>query len=176
MPPPHDYGVAVVLLNVVEHVVPPDQVRDLRDGVRRFLWASYLDRLDKPAAEREFAALRALARRLPEPAAGLLEYVNNRDVARLGPRLRPYIDRYARAPALSPARSPSPTAPIFLLHGRSDNVIPAVESRSLAARLRGRAAVRLLITDLVSHAEADQPASALDVVRLAGFWGDLLDR
>ena len=60
--PPHDYGVAIVLLNVAEHLVPPEQLAPLRDAVRRFLWASYLDRIDKPQAEREFAALRELAR------------------------------------------------------------------------------------------------------------------
>jgi hypothetical protein len=29
---------------------------------------------------------------------------------------------------------------------------------------------------LISHAEADQPAHVTDVLRLAGFWGDLLDQ
>lgn len=172
--PPHDYGVAVVLLNVADRMVPPEQAAPLRDGVRRFLWASSLDRVDKPRAEREFAALRDLARRLPEPAATLLEYVNNRDVPHLGPQLLPYIGAYADAPALSPSRSPEPSAPVFLLHGKDDNVVPAVESQYLADRLRGRVPVRLLLTGLVSHAEADQPAHVTDIMRLAGFWGDLL--
>ena len=174
--PPHDYGVAIVLLTVAEHLVPPEQLAPLRDAVRRFLWASYLDGVDKPQAEREFAALRELARTLPEPAATLLGYVNNRDVAQLGPRLLPYIGFYVDAPALSPSRSPEPSAPVFLLHGRDDNVIPAAESQHMADRLRGQAPVRLLLTDLISHAAADQPAHVTDVLRLAGFWGDLLER
>ena len=117
-----------------------------------------------------------LARDLPEPSRTLLEYVNNRDVARLGPRLLPYIAFYGDAPALSASRSPKPSAPVFLLHGRDDNVIPAVESKYLAARLRGQTSVRLLVTDLISHADADQPAHIGDVLELAGFWGDLLNR
>jgi dienelactone hydrolase len=172
--PPHDYGVAVVLLTVAPHVVPPEQLAPLRDGVRRFLRASHLDRVDKTQAEREFSALRRLARRLPEPSATLLGYVNARDVAHLGPRLRPYIRFYVDAPALSPSRSAAPSAPLFLLHGRDDNVIPAVESGHLADRLRGRIPIHLLVTDLISHAEADQPAHAVDTMRLAGFWGELL--
>ena len=44
------------------------------------------------------------------------------------------------------------------------------------ARRRGQAPVRLLLSDLISHAAADQPAHVTDVLRLAGFWGDLLDR
>jgi dienelactone hydrolase len=174
--PPHDYGVAVVLLNVAEHIVPPEQVAPLRDAVRRFLWASHLDRVDRPQAEREFAALREVARALPDPAATLLGYVNNRDVAHLGPELLPYIGFYVDAPELSPSRSPMPSAPVFLLHGRDDTVIPAVESQYLADRLGGHLPVRLLLTDLISHAEADQPAHVTDVLRLAGFWGDLLDQ
>jgi dienelactone hydrolase len=172
----HDYGVAIVLLTVAERMVPADQIAPLRDAVRRFLWASYLDSVDKPQAEREFAALRTVARQLPEPAATLLNEVNNRDVEHLGARLLPYIRFYVDEPALSPARSPNPTAPVFLLHGRDDNVIPSVESQILAARLRGQTPVRLLLTDLISHAEADQPARVVDVFRLAGFWGDLLAR
>jgi hypothetical protein len=176
LPAPHDYGVAIVLLNVAERLVPPEQIAPLREAVRRFLWASYLDRVDKPQAEREFAALRDLARTLPEPAATLLQYVNNRDVAHLGPRLRPYIDFYVDAPALSPARSPTPSAPVFLLHGKDDNVIPAVESQHLADRLRGQVPVRLLVINQISHAEADQPAHVTDVLKLASFWADLLAR
>jgi dipeptidyl aminopeptidase/acylaminoacyl peptidase len=66
---------------------------------------------------------------------------------------------------------------VFLLHGRHDTVIPAAESVYLAQRLRTQSVrVRLLLTDLISHAEADQPAGVLDVLRLARFLGDLLAR
>jgi dienelactone hydrolase len=174
---PHDYGVAVVLLNVADHLVPHEQVTALRDAVRRFLWASYLDGVDPPAAAREFAELRMLAGRLPEPAATLLDLVNNRDVAQLGPRLLPYVASHVEAAALSPSRSPAPTAPVYLLHGRLDTVIPAAESVYLAQRLRARSVpVRLLLTDLISHAEADQPVRVADVWRLTRFWSDLLGR
>jgi len=81
------------------------------------------------------------------------------------------------AAALSPSRSPAPTAPVFLLHGRHDTVIPAAESMHLAQRLHTQSVpVRLLMTDLISHAEADQPPAILEVWRLGRFWGDLLDR
>jgi len=174
---PHDYGVAVVLLNVADHLVPPEQVGLLRDAVRRFLWASHLDTVDGRAAASEFIALRMLARRLPEPAATLLDLVNNRNVAQLGPRLLPYVASHVEAAALSPSRSPAPTTPVYLLHGRHDTVIPAAESVYLAQRLRAQSVpVRILLTDLISHAEADQPVRVLDVWRLAHFWSDLLAR
>jgi len=173
---PHDYGVAIALLAVADHLVPPAQLKDFQEAVRRFLGASYLDRTDRDRAEREFAALRALALAMPEPSATLLRYVNARDVGQLGARLRPHVSEYAEMPALSPARSPLPGVPVFLLHGRGDTVIPAAESERLAERLRGQAPVRLLQTDLISHADADQPAHATEVLRFAAFWGDLLSR
>ena len=173
---PHDYGVAVILLGVADRVVPPAQVEPLRAAVRRFLWASHLDRVDRPQAEREFAALRDLAEHLPQPSATLLRYVNDRDVAHLGARLLPWIGFYGGAPALSPSQSPTPSVPVFLLHGTDDNVIPAIESEYLANRLRGHAPVRLLLSGLISHAEADRPVHVGDVLELAGFWGDLLNR
>jgi dienelactone hydrolase len=172
--PPHDYGLAIVLLGVADRLVPSDQVDALRALVRRFLWASYLDRTEKSRAAQEFTALRAETRTMPEPSATLLEYLNQRDVVRLGSRLLPYIGYYGNASALSPSRSPKPTAPVFLLHGRDDNVIPAVESQSLADDLRDHSRVRLLLTDLLSHAETDQPARGVDVLKLIAFWGDLL--
>ena len=172
---PHDYGVAVVLLNVVEHLVPPDQVSLLRDAVRRYLWASHLAAVDQPAAGREFAALRTLALRLPEPARSLLDSVNTRNTAHLGPLLLPYVASHVEAAALSPSRSPAPTSRVFLLHGSGDTVIPAAESVYLARRLRTQhVRVRLLLSDLISHADADQPAHVLDVWKLAGFWGEVL--
>lgn len=174
--PPHDYGLAIVLLGVADRLVPAEQVDGLRTLVRRFLSASYLDRTEKSRAAREFAALRAKARTMPEPSATLLEYVNNRDVAKLGSRILPHIGDFGNDPALSPSRSPKPAAPVFLLHGRDDNVIPAVESQYLAHDLHGDTRVRLLLTDLFSHARLDEPTRAIDVLKLIAFWGDLLAR
>jgi dienelactone hydrolase len=176
-PPPHDYGVAVILLGLADRVAPAAQVGPLRAAVHRFLLASAWDTEDKPKAEAEFAALRELAKRLPEPSATLLRYVNERDVAHLGARLAPYIGFYGDNPALSAVRAPQkPAAPVYLLHGLADNVIPAAESAHLAAYLREGPPVRLLLSGLISHAEADRPVHFRDVMDLASFWGDILGR
>ena len=174
---PHDYGVAVLLLGVAERVVPPAQVEPLRAAIRRFLWASHLDRVDKPQADREFAELRALAKRLPEPSATLLRYVNDRDVVHLGAKLLPFVSFYGGDPSLSASKSPKPSAPVFLLHGTDDNVDPRDRVGVSGGRsARPRAGPRLLLSGLISHAEADRPMHAGDVLQLAGFWGDLLSR
>ena len=174
--PPNDYGVAIVLLNVAERLVPAEQVERLRTLVRRFLWASYLDRHDKAESAREFDAVRKDALAMPEPSATLLKLMIERDVKRLGLALLPYIDEYGNDPALSPSRSPSPLAVVFVMHGRSDDVIPAVEAKSLAAHLGQDTCVKLLLTDLLSHARVDQPKRVAQVFEMVGFWRDLLEQ
>lgn len=174
---PHDYGVAVILLGAADRVVPRAQVDPLRTAVRRYLLASALDsNVDKAAAAREFESLKQLARTMPEPSATLLRYVNDRDVVHLGPRLLPFVGTSGGDAALSVSKSPKPSAPVFLLHDTEDNVIPSVESEYLAQDLRGHAPVRLLLSGLIPHAEADRPVHVGDVMQLAGFWGDLLSR
>ena len=174
---PHDYGVAAILMATADRLVPKAQAAPLREAVRRYLFASALDtNVDKAAAAREFEALKQLARTMPEPSATLLRYVNERDVIHLGPRLLPYIGVSAADAALSVSKSPKPSVPVFLLHGTEDNVIPSLESEYLAQDLRGHAPVRLLLSGLISHAEADRPVHVGDVMQLAGFWGDLLAR
>ena len=174
---PHDYGVAVILLEIADRVVPPAQAERLRTGVRQYLWASALDGgVDKARAPAAFDAVRQYSRTLPEPSATLMRYVLDRDVVHLGSRLLPRIGSQGAASALSVSKSPKPSVPVFLLHGLGDNVVPAVESEYLAEDLRGAAPVRLLLSGLISHAEADRPMHVADVLDLAGFWGDLLSR
>jgi dienelactone hydrolase len=174
---PHDNGVAVMLLSAADRLVPKAQVEPLRAAVRRHLLASALDtNVDKAAAAQEFEALKQLARTMPEPSATLLRYVNDRDVVHLGPRLLPFVSASGGDAALSVSKSPKPSAPVFLLHDTEDNVIPSVESEYLAQDLRGHAPVRLLLSGLIPHAEADRPVHVGDVMQLAGFWGDLLAR
>ena len=175
--PPHDYGVAVVLLSLADRVVPADQIEALSRGIDGFLLASSLDMTDKPAAAREFARMREYAETLPEPSKTLMGYVNDRAVDKLGPILLPVADAlkdHPAMPSLSAERADPPAAPIFLLHGVDDNVIPSMETVLLAEYLRGRATVHGLLSGLITHAEVNRAASALEVWRLAKFWRDLM--
>jgi hypothetical protein len=172
--PPHDYGVAVVLLTLAADVVPADQVAPLLAGIDGFLLASSLDMVDKPRAIEEFARMRIYAETLPEPAATMMRYVNDRNVRELGARLLPIVDGLADHPAmqaLSPERAPDPPlAPVYLLHGADDNVIPSIETVLLGEYLRDRAAVVGLLSGLITHAEVNRPPTLAEVWRLASFW------
>ena len=176
--PPHDYGVAVILYGLADRgVVPEDQVDPLRDGIRTFLLASQLTLVSMDQANAGFAAAREKATLLPEPARTYMNYVNDRSVNKLGPALVPYLGALgATDPALSPDRAlQPPAAPIFLLHGHEDTVIPAVESVMLSDYLRSKgASVRLLLTPLITHAELDRAPAAGDVWDLVSFWAAVL--
>ena len=169
--PPHDYGVVIILLGVADRMVPPEQVEPLRQGLLAFLNASHLDMVDKRRAALEFERAKELAETLPEPARTFMSWVNRRDVAHLGPALLPHVAAMGGDVALSPSRNPAPSAPVYLLHGLDDNVIPAVESELLAADLRARGGrVTQLSTPLITHAEVDHPPAAAEIWRLVRFW------
>ena len=77
-------------------------------------------------------------------------------------------------PSLSPERATPPAAPIFLLHGVDDNVIPSVETVLLAEHLKGKAEVHGLLSGLITHAEVDRTATSTEVWRLASFWRQIM--
>jgi len=172
---PHDYGVVVILLNVADRLVPPEQVEPLRAAIRTFLRASHLTLSDAKRAEETFEEARRLQGQLPEPASRLMGYVNTRDVAALGPLLLPQVQAFAADPSVSPERSPAPSAPVYLLHGADDTVIPAMEADLLAQALQSQTQVYVLATPLITHAEVDRSAQLGDVWSLVSFWTRLLD-
>lgn len=174
---PHDYGVAVALLEVAPAMVPADQAEPLRRGILTFLEGSLHDQTDRPRAQALFADARAQAAALPEPARTLLSWVNDRNVASLGPAVLPHLQALDGADRISPEHTPATAAPVFLLHGARDNVIPSAETPLVAASLRARGNTRVhtLLTPLVSHADLDMQAPAADLWRLVRFWKEMRD-
>jgi len=175
--PPHDYGVAVIMYAAADRVVPPEQVAGLRDGIRTFLLASQLTLVNMDQANATFQKARDMVKGLPEPSATLLTYVNDRNVKALGPILVPHLGLEAD-PAASPERAPSPpAAPVFLLHGDEDVVIPAAESVVLANYLRSKGVeVHLLLSQIITHAELDRGAAMSESWKLVSFWAGVLRR
>jgi dienelactone hydrolase len=175
--PPHDYGLAVTLLNLADRLVPPDQVAALSKGIDGFLLASSLAVTDPPKAIPVFAEMKTYQETLPEPSRTYMQYVNDRAVDKLGPVMLPVIEALANHPAmpsLSPERAAPPTAPVFLLHGVDDNVIPSVETVLLAEHLKGKVQVEGLLSGLITHAEVNRTATSTEVWRLARFWKDVM--
>lgn len=174
--PQHDYGPAVILLAAVRHFVPPDQEMPLRAAITRFLDASSDDVTNPARATARFAEARAMGDALPEPARTVMRWVDTRDVQTMGPKLLPYIEELGGAAGLSPERSPATQAPVFLLHGSHDNVIPYTETLKLETYLRaqGNARVTSLLTPLISHANVEGAPSIGEVWKLVQFWAAVL--
>ena len=175
---PHDYGVAVILNGLADRgIVPADQVQPLRDALATFLVGSQLTVSDQAAADRMFAKAREMTEGLSEPSRTYMRYVNERAVRQLGPVLVPFLDQLAGAddPSLSPALAPPPAAPVYLLHGYDDNIIPAAESVLLAEALEAKGAeVELLLSGLITHAQVNTSATAADAWKLIRFWTNIL--
>jgi dienelactone hydrolase len=178
IPPPHDYGVAVELYQFADRgVVPPEQVEALRQGVETFLLASQLTLVSMDQANATFAKAREMANALPEPSRTYMNYVNDRAVTKLGPVLLPFLNQAGvDDPALSPQRAPqAPAAPVYLLHGDGDTVIPTSESVVLGDHLRQKGAdVHVLLSGLITHAEVNRSAAAAETWKLIRFWADVL--
>lgn len=170
--PAHDYGVVILLLAALPHLVPPEQVAPLDAAIRAFLHASIVDDVDSDAAAPLFARARDLSGPLTEPAAAIMRDVNARDSTRIGPMLLPLAEVLGGDPALSAERSPAPHASVYLLHGSTDTVIPQSETTSLAAYLRKTTSleVRSLLTPAVSHASPNAQLAFDDVWGLLRMW------
>jgi len=171
---PHDYGAVILLTNMAEDVVPADQVAPLRAAVHQFLHASHVDMFDKTQAARDFDRARAMEVELAPEARAFMHLVNTRDVPGLGARLLPFLERWGTDAALSPASSPAPRAPVFVMHAQGDDVIPDSEAKALGDYLRSQGTpVRVHVTSLMSHAEVARPPTPAELVSLVRMWAEL---
>lgn len=171
---PHDYGVAVLVLGLADRMVPPEQVEPLRTAILEYLTASCYDLINLNRALTIYKSAETMAAALPEPARTLMQYVNARDVEALGPRILALLPTDGFSPALSADRSPAPTAPVYLLHGTGDNVVPAIETQYLARYLEGQTPVRALLSGLITHAELNDKQGLGEAWKLIDFFADLL--
>jgi len=175
LPPPHDYGVVLFLRESLTHVVPAEQIAPLDHALVTFLDASSAEGMNPARAKQLFEGARAEEAALPEPSHTLMRAVNARDVRTLGRALGSFAEEVGGAPELSPARSPATRARVFLLHGTADSVIPSTETLALQAYLtaRGNPPVQVLLTPLVTHADARADVPLGDTWRLIRFWTGL---
>lgn len=173
--PAHDYGTVLFLLHALPYLVPAEQVTPLDRAVRVFLDASMVDVAEPSRAATLFREARDLGAALPEPARSVMADVSARDATRLGPRLLALAEQVGGNPVLSPERSPVTLAPVFLIHGAADTVIPQTETPSLAAfyqaaPVRNGVHTEWLLTPAVSHADAATNVTLGELWKLLRFW------
>lgn len=159
----HDYGLVVFVYANAERFVDAPSLPRFRESMRTFLHG------DRRAAERVAAGLTG-------DAAWLAGRLLAHDKAAVAPRVAAVL------PALAEGlREGSPAghlgslaAPVYLLHGAHDDVIPAAESRFAARELEGRVPVHLLLTTIVDHVTVQRDPTARQRWEVVHFMAGLL--
>lgn len=159
----HEYGPLIVVYSHPEEFFSPEDVERARSALRHLLWE------DRARAEAEAAQLSPAGQRFMQK---LFEH-NTKDVA---PILLAGIDRYKYKIDSASPRGHLQTlrAPVFLLHGAADNVVPPGELLWLAKEVPPQQLKGQLISPVVSHVELGKNPSARDYYLLVEWFADVL--
>jgi pimeloyl-ACP methyl ester carboxylesterase len=121
----------------------------------------------------EQAALAKLTDPQRKEAVELMDITSVATQQRIADSNRRHADELA---ALSPRSVlPTLTAPVYLLHGEADNIIPSAETLWMATELPRSSLKGVLVSPVISHIdfESSQP-TALDQWKLIHFFADVM--
>jgi dienelactone hydrolase len=161
----HDYGLMVLLYGAVERFAPEPDRAALRDALRASL------NQDRPAAKA------AAARLTTDRGQELWRLADAQKLQTLAPQLEAIVtDQRAELAALSPrGRLAAIRAPVYLVHGTDDSVIPASETEWAGAELGQVKADHIaLVSPLIEHVEVSRAAGVGDKLALLRFIAQLL--
>ena len=152
------YGARILATAFASDLFAPQEAEAARHALRLHLAERYRD------------AAQVRAALSPATQARLTEVLESPSAA-LRTRLLATVRQHAAALA---AASPAGhlrrlRVPVFLLHGRSDPIIPSVESEWLAREVPEPALERVLITPALRHAETQGAPALIEAMRLTAF-------
>ncbi len=153
----------VVAYGNVEHFVEPADQATLRDALR--LWLH----------EDRAAAVARASERSTASGERLFQLVERGRLAELSPELLRLLEtRRAELAELSPAgRLGHVDAPVYLLHGSADSVIPPSEAEWADRELNG-APHQALVSPLLEHVEVDGRGAFAHQLRLVDLMAKML--
>ncbi len=159
----HDYGPLVLVYSHVEDFFPVGDVAVARDALRMWLWEQ------QPEA-------RAKAASLSPPSLAKMERLFDHHLETIHPDLLRELDLHADLMAsVSPhGHLATIRAPVFLLHGAADTVIPPSETLWLAEDLPPGVLRHALVSPAISHVELEGDPSAADEWAVVDFMSDVL--
>jgi pimeloyl-ACP methyl ester carboxylesterase len=160
----HPYGPLVLVYDRVADFFPPADVPGARDALRLWLWE-----------EKDLARAR-LATLTPDARAKLTVLFDG-GIASIAPELLAEIDAHPDAMrAASPhGRLGGLHAPVFLLHGAGDSVIPATETLWLAADIPKGLVRDELVSPALVHVELEGEPSKREKWALVHFMAEVLE-
>jgi pimeloyl-ACP methyl ester carboxylesterase len=160
----HPYGPLVLVYDHVGDFLPPADLAAEKDALRLWLWE------DKDAARARLATL-------PPGARAKLGALFDGDIASISPALLAEIDASASAlRAASPAgRLAGLRAPVYLLHGAGDAVIPPTETLWLARDVPHGLVRDVLVSPALVHVELEGEPEWREKYALVHFMAEVLD-
>jgi dienelactone hydrolase len=159
----HDYGASVFVYSHLDQFFPPADLPVAHDALRAWLW------------ERPSDAQALLPQLSPEGRA-TIENLLARQIDRLRPQLLEAIaDDDSQLSAISPqGMLGNLRAPVFLLHGATDDIIPSTETLWLEKDIPRADLREALITPAFSHVDPQKQAVWTDQLRLVEFLAGVL--
>lgn len=158
----HDYGAMVLVHANIEDFFPEEDAPAAADAVRLWLWEEQAEA--RAAAEALSPESRAKLDRLFEGGTASLE----------GELLASIAKRRAELEAVSPrGRLGSLRAPVYLLHGEGDRVIPSTEALWLATSVPPDRLRAALVSPAIEHVELRAP-TVTDKIALVHFMGRVI--
>ena len=159
----HDYGAAVFVYSHLEQFFPVGDLVVAHSALRDWLWERPQDAQPllaqlTPAGRDTMNLL--MGRRIGELRGKLLEAIR--------------VDQSQLA-AISPqGKLGNLRAPVFVLHGANDDIIPSTESLWLEKDIPRNYLREVLITSAFSHVDPEKAATWRDELRLVHFLADFL--
>jgi pimeloyl-ACP methyl ester carboxylesterase len=159
----HDYGAAVYVYSHLSQFFPESDLGVAHDALRDWLW-------EQPAEAQ------ALFSQLSPPSRATMEILLERKIAQLQPQLLESIQADdSQLNAISPeGKLAGLRAPVFILHGSTDDIIPSTESLWLEKDIPLAYLRDALITPAFSHVDPDKNAVWADQLRLVEFLARVL--
>ncbi len=159
----HPYGPLVLVYDRLVDFFPPDDRAAAGDALRLWLWE------DRDAA-------RAHAKSLSPASLAKVDALFADDLHAIAPELLAEIDAHPDAMrAASPhGRLAGLRAPVFLLHGAGDTVIPSTETLWLAEDVPKALVRDVLVSPAVVHVELEGEPSVREKWALVHFMADVL--
>jgi pimeloyl-ACP methyl ester carboxylesterase len=159
----HEYGALVAVYTHAEAFFPPGDVVEAKEAIRLWLW-------EQPEEARAHEA------KVSRASFEKLEKLFTHDTAALAPEILTELERHREeVDRLSPHGHLSGLrVPVYLLHGKGDNVIPASETLWLARDVPKSELRWVLISPAVVHVEVEGEPTWRDQLALVRFLAAVL--
>ena len=159
----HDYGASVFVYSHLGQFFPLSDQSVAHDALRDWLW-------ERPSDAQ------ALLSQLSPSGRATMQILLTRQIAQLRPKLLQAIQEDdAQLSAISPqGKLAAIRAPVFVLHGATDDIIPSTESLWLEKEIPREYLRAALVTPAFSHVDPDQHAAWTNQLRLVEFLAGVL--